>query len=378
MSSGWRPATLVSHEHQDPFQPALFFSAIGAEGWTSFEGSSDACLALSAGGTLLSNSQMIASPAETQRWSQVAAGRSSYFAIAADGDLYLNGSLVVRKPALLTRWSEVAASDSFLLALGSNDEAYLLNPDGALLGAISRPGRGTTWTRVEAAATSALLLGSNGEVYAINLDPEADVNSLLPIRQNRPPGVTSWTDFAAGGHHYLFLADTGELYSSGRNVEGQLGIGRTSSSEGLKRVPFPRGVSRWTQIAAGEYHSLAVGDDCHVYAWGSNEEGQLGLGRHIATQNRPARIGGLRGFCFPAPEIRALTQQANGDVLLRFETILNRGTFVEYSDDLVTWRRINEAIPGDSLEASWTDAGAPLTVRHPRDSARRFYRVVRE
>jgi hypothetical protein len=67
-----------------------------------------------------------------------------------------------------------------------------------------------------------------------------------------------------------------------------------------------------------------------------------------------------------------------GDVALRFNTFLSREHYVEYSDDLLTWRRVQENIPGDRPEVNFADSGSPLTVRHPREAPARFYRIVAE
>jgi hypothetical protein len=143
-------------------------------------------------------------------------------------------------------------------------------------------------------------------------------------------------------------------------------------------VPFPRGVSRWTQIAAGARHSVALGDDCHVYTWGSNAEGQLGAGRHVPFLDRPVRVESLGSLCVSPPRIEAITRLATGDLAVRFNTVLNKATFVEYSTDLVNWRRAVHEIAADGLELEFLDAGAPVTIKHPRDETTRFYRVVFE
>ena len=45
-------------------------------------------------------------------------------------------------------------------------------------------------------------------------------------------------------------------------------------------------------IAAGMFHSLAIGNDCSVYVWGDNSAGQLGLPRS-PQQPRPVRLPGF-------------------------------------------------------------------------------------
>jgi hypothetical protein len=372
---GARPSNPPRLTHQDPFYPASLLSLPDTGSWPSFEANSNQYFALSAEGVLLTNGHPIFSPSDTQRWSRFSAGRNSFAAIGHDGELYLDALLPVAKPASVTRWTDVATASDVVLALADNGEIYFVEPQtGTILSALQRPAEVSAWTRIEAGARSALLLGDEGKLYSLNL--EAPLASAPPalFLWNRPREVRSWTDFAAGGHHQLFLGNNGVLYASGRNLEGQLGIGRTSASEGMVRVPFPPGVVRWTHIAAGEFHSLAVGSDCRVYSWGSNAQGQLGLGRHVALQHLPARVETIASFCPPAPRIDRVAPLPNGEVALNFETILNRPNFIEYSDDLITWRRVAEEIPGDGLPATWIDSGEPLTPPHPRA---RFYRLAR-
>ena len=70
----------------------------------------------------------------------------------------------------------------------------------------------------------------------------------------------------------------GRLWAFGNNVEGQLGIGR--DQEAVNK-PFEVQIDLEDPIvalAAGSSHTLALGQSGTVYVWGSNKEGQLGLG----------------------------------------------------------------------------------------------------
>ena len=70
--------------------------------------------------------------------------------------------------------------------------------------------------------------------------------------------------------------------------EGQVGVCELSLLPGIEK-------ERIIQIACGESHSLALTSKGQVFSWGSNGEGQLGLGpdEHIAG---PAKVSGLAGF----------------------------------------------------------------------------------
>jgi alpha-tubulin suppressor-like RCC1 family protein len=66
-----------------------------------------------------------------------------------------------------------------------------------------------------------------------------------------------------------------ELYSWGNNSFGQLGTGNTTNASTPAKVQLPSGVTA-TAAAAGTDHSLAIGSDGKLYAWGYNGNGQLG------------------------------------------------------------------------------------------------------
>lgn len=51
-------------------------------------------------------------------------------------------------------------------------------------------------------------------------------------------------------------------------------------------IPDLRGI-KICQVSCGSTHSLALSDDGHVHAWGSNEFGQLGNGPNNSGQDRP-------------------------------------------------------------------------------------------
>jgi alpha-tubulin suppressor-like RCC1 family protein len=98
------------------------------------------------------------------------------------------------------------------------------------------------------------------------------------------PGTSPWswgtTAVAVGGQHGLMLRQDGTVFAWGSNDRGQLGIGSVdaafhafvTSVEGLRNV---------VAIAAGSAHSVALLADGTVWAWGANDLGQLGDGTTI-------------------------------------------------------------------------------------------------
>lgn len=84
------------------------------------------------------------------------------------------------------------------------------------------------------------------------------------------------------------------LCAVGQNLYGELGDGDTAES--MTYVAVQGGPSLpLRSMAAAIYHSLAVGSDGAVWAWGRNQDGELGNGSFTATSTVPVQVSGLDG-----------------------------------------------------------------------------------
>jgi len=81
---------------------------------------------------------------------------------------------------------------------------------------------------------------------------------------------------AGGTNHSLALRSDGSVWAWGNNDYGQLGNNRTEPS--LVPVPVIGLTSGIRAIAAGDSYSLALASDGTIWAWGKNDNGQLGDG----------------------------------------------------------------------------------------------------
>ncbi len=91
---------------------------------------------------------------------------------------------------------------------------------------------------------------------------------------------------AAGYHHVVALKEDGTVWSWGNNVFGQLG--HTDFVVRNNQPMMVVDLKDVKAIAAGEWHTVALKEDGSIWAWGDNEDGQLGDGRVIAT-NKPVQ-----------------------------------------------------------------------------------------
>jgi alpha-tubulin suppressor-like RCC1 family protein len=93
-----------------------------------------------------------------------------------------------------------------------------------------------------------------------------------------PSGVTP-TAIAGGFSSGYAIGSRGHLYAWGTNQDGDLGDGVSGFFDSTTPVvvSLPSGVTP-TAIAASDYDGYAIGSNGKLYAWGDNFGGQLGIG----------------------------------------------------------------------------------------------------
>eukprot|EP00817_Percolomonadidae_sp_ATCC50343_P000179 CAMPEP_0117418304 /NCGR_PEP_ID=MMETSP0758-20121206/111_1 /TAXON_ID=63605 /ORGANISM="Percolomonas cosmopolitus, Strain AE-1 (ATCC 50343)" /LENGTH=1041 /DNA_ID=CAMNT_0005198725 /DNA_START=476 /DNA_END=3602 /DNA_ORIENTATION=- len=128
-----------------------------------------------------------------------------------------------------------------------------------------------------------LVLTKSGRVYAFGAGKQGQLGlSPEPIEQQLQPTIVEGikrkiiVSIACGAHHSAALTRTGELYLWGMGVEGQLGNGSTTISYEPIQLQYPANVT-WMEVACGTWHTLALTDKGHLYAWGDNSFGQCGI-----------------------------------------------------------------------------------------------------
>ncbi len=209
--------------------------------------------------------------------------------------------------------AQLAAGAGFSLALTSTGQLYAFgeNQYGQLGNAAGNGGEGADPTptlvqlpagsgpvvQVAAGAEHSLVLTASGRLYAFgdnrygqlgnSTNAGIDAANPQPALVSLPAGSGPVVQIAAGAEHSLVLSASGRLYAFGSNDAGQLGVPAGSGSEAANPAPaqvsLPPASAQPVAIAAGMQHSLVLTSAGQLYAFGSNRYGQLGRQANAET-----------------------------------------------------------------------------------------------
>src|SRR5436190_529197 len=139
------------------------------------------------------------------------------------------------------------------------------------------------------------------------------VQMLFAFRVLGSPNTNLTTlKVSAGASHGLAVRSDGTVWAWGDNSAGQLGQTNT-----VTYSPFPMRIATITNavsVAAGNYHSLALLKDGRVFAWGKNDQGQLGNATTKSTSD-PVQVTNLtNAVAVAANELHSMALLADGMV----------------------------------------------------------------
>lgn len=174
--------------------------------------------------------------------------------------------------------------------------------------------RVTNAVAVSAGSRHALALTKDGLVFGWATNNSAqrsdDHRGSRPKAPARVRGLSSVTRIAAGRDHNLALTADGRVWAWGSNDHGQLGISSRGSAGEPVVIPA---LSDVVAIGAGDAHSVAVTTGGEVFTWGSNAYGQLGDGTR-SYRHRPTRIAIAPIADIAAGATHTLAMTDSGDV----------------------------------------------------------------
>ena len=173
------------------------------------------------------------------------------------------------------------------------------------------------WASITAGYGHICATRTNSTLWCWGFDDFGQLGTGTGSNQDRPrqvitPAPGEWASVTAGDTHTCATRTGGTLWCWGSNYEGELGIGTTSLQEPPRQVttPAPGG---WASITAGFLHTCAIRTNGTLWCWGDNGNGQLGIGNHTEP-DQPQQVTGCaqQGASFPARPSRSISRQQPG------------------------------------------------------------------
>jgi len=97
-----------------------------------------------------------------------------------------------------------------------------------------------------------------------------------------------WEEVSTGYYHFVAVKTDGTLWAWGSNEFGQLGNGSGINSTEPIQVNAD---TNWVHAQAGVGHTVAIKADGTMWAWGSNEAGQIGAASNSSIIPLPLQVG---------------------------------------------------------------------------------------
>jgi len=206
-------------------------------------------------------------------------------------------------------WCQASAGDGHSLGIRTNGTvwAWGFNEQGQLgnnstissRSPVSVVGGFTDWCQVSVGNAHSLGVRCNGTAWAWGGNANGRLGDNSIISRSSPVsvvgGFTDWCQVSAGCNHSLGVRSNGTAWAWGFNEQGQLGNNSTISSR--SPVSVVGGFTDWCQLSAGNLHSLGVRTNGTVWAWGSNSRGQLGDNSTISSSSPVSVVGGFTDWC---------------------------------------------------------------------------------
>jgi alpha-tubulin suppressor-like RCC1 family protein len=276
-------------------QNALPGSVSPTSGWVTVAPGFDHTLAIRSDGTLwtwgnnqygqlyasgvTSSNLPVQEMSHATNWFAVAAGSGFSLGLKNDGTLWgwgagYEGQLGLR---------DGATGDVFV-------PTQIKTPDEWNAGA-----RGNRWVSISAGAAHTLALRSDGTLWAFGHDFYGQIgqsfaqnNFFTPVQVG---SSTDWVAISAGFYHSLGLRSDGTVWAWGYGEDGEIGNGTLQSTNVPTKVVLSNGSDLIaTKVSAGSWHNCAITPVNDLYCWGFNNHGQLGGGASSPVPN-PIKVG---------------------------------------------------------------------------------------
>ncbi len=184
------------------------------------------------------------------------------------------------------------------LATGDTNPSSVPIPVGTLAGVL----------KVAAGHDHVAALKSNGTVFCWgnNNHGQLGFGSTGPaiFAPLQVPILSGIVDISARDAGTMALRSDGAIFAWGFNASGRFGIGNSSVNAAVPTPVQTLVVSNATEVSLGNGHALARTPGGHIFAWGSNSNGQTGSDMTPNVPTEPVILATMLG---PCPTISAVS-----------------------------------------------------------------------
>ena len=205
----------------------------------------------------------------------------------------------------LTNWSSggsrennvfLLKTDGTIWAIGDNAQGRLGIGDTTDRSSPVQIGALTTWALIQGGYGFGHAVKIDGTIWSWGLGGNGRTGHGNTTNYSSPVQIGSLTDWAgsiasvgAGDQHTLAVKTDGTLWAWGRNNQGQLGLGDTTNRSSPVQIGS---LTTWTKVSTSLNASAAVKTDGTLWTWGNGKKGKLGHGNQTYYSS-PVQVGDL-------------------------------------------------------------------------------------
>jgi alpha-tubulin suppressor-like RCC1 family protein len=221
---------------------------------------------------------------------------------------------------------------------------------------------GINWTSMSVGSINSAGIKNDGTLWVWGNNSYGQIGNNSPATTSVPTqtssGGTNWKTLSCGQWFMSAIKTDGTLWTWGQNASGQLGNNSvTTSSAPAQTVSVG---NNWKQTASGQSHMLALKTDGTLWAWGANNNGQLGDGTTIGRSSPVQTISGTTrwkklfdGYCATS---RSAAIKTDGTLWMWGDNVNNTlgelGLNTKYSSPIQTavggnnWKSVSTSLGG--------------------------------
>jgi len=257
---------------------------------------------------------------DNKNWKLVSAGKDHTVAIDTDnklltwgangsGQLGNNSNTGSNSPVPIRNdknWVQVSAGNNHTVAIDTNAKLWTWgsNSNGQLGNGNSGANEDSkipvsieadkNWVWVSAGNNYTVAIDGSDRLWAwgSNSSGKLGLGNITadPEKPTLIGDTDKWLQVSAGNNHTVGIKTDGSLWAWGSNSSGQLGNNNSSGTTSQLNVPTQIGTDKnWAQVSAGNNYTIAIKTDGTLWAWGANNNGQLGDGT-TSQRNTPTQV----------------------------------------------------------------------------------------